>query len=503
MASLTKEEQAALDYQEWVRKNPKAWIQDPEIGLGVKGWWEGMDRMTDAWLEGIETRKPVVIGSGHALSKDFLNSGCAPLWFMNAYGPKCQVAMTAPTDRQVKKVMWAEMTARYNNSVLKDNFGRLLVCNLEVAEDWYCLAFTTKETGGSVGKFQGFHASATMVIVSEAQAIHDDIYEQIDGILTSHTVLFVLLGNPVRTTGKYARMLKDKKNNIIVNLSCLDSPNVIAGSEVVPGMCSKRWVDDKRERWNKDGTGKDPRWMGRVLGLVPTTSIDNIISDDLYGSCIEKQLFEPYKTGVIGVDPARFGDDDMVISVWESKELVEDIIIPKCDAVKGAGEVVKAQKKYFPEGQCTIVVDCDGLGGPYLDNIKHMIPDELDVKYVEFKGSLTDKQVIDQEYANLRAEAAFYAQKQMTDGNVSLDDDERALEEATEEKYFINLKGKIQVENKEDLKDRIGRSPNQWDARRMAIWGFKTAKQIKPKDKWRKRSSGGLGLSRTGSPMAA
>ena len=271
-----------LTDQDWIREHPKEWIQDKGRGLGVEHWWEGMDRMTEAWLRSIKERKPIVIGSGHALSKDFLNSGCLPLWFMNGWGPTCKVAMTAPTDRQVKKVMWAELSERYNNSVLKDNFGRLLVCNLQVSENWFVLAFTTKETGGSVGKFQGFHTPAICVIISEAQAVSDSIYEQVDGILTSEVQLYVVLGNPVRTTGNYVRMLRDKKRNIVLNLSCLDSPNVLAGEEVIPGMCVRKWVEDKRDRWDANGSGKDPRWQGRVLGLVPSTSIDNIISQDLY-----------------------------------------------------------------------------------------------------------------------------------------------------------------------------------------------------------------------------
>lgn len=501
---LTKEEQDALDTQDWIRKNPKAWMRNKDFGLGIEHWWEGMDRMTDAFKEGIRTRKPVVIGSGHALSKDFTVSGGGPLWFLNAYGPKCQVAMTAPTDRQVRKVMWAELTARYKDSVLKDNFGRLLTCNLEIKEDWYCLAFTTKETGGSVGKFQGFHASATMVIISEAQAVHDDIYEQIDGILTSEIVLFVLLGNPVRTTGKYAAMLRDKKNNIVLNLSCHDSPNVISGREDIPGMCGKAWVEDKEKRWNKDKTGKDPRYMGRVLGLVPTSAIDNIISDDLYDSCVKKNIFDTVEKGSMGVDPARFGDDDMVIKAKKCGETIATYRYPYCDAVKGAGHIVMVQKKHFPDGQIPIVIDCDGVGGPYLDNAKHMTAEELEINFIEYHGSCNDKKIIDPQFANQRAEAHFFQKTQMEDGKVSLpEDDELAKSEATECKYFHNLKGKIQIEEKKDLKETLGHSPNDWDAEVLATWGMKYSNPIKKRDSWRDRRRGSSMVRENSSAMGA
>jgi hypothetical protein len=82
----------------------------------------------------------------------------------------------------------------------------------------------------------------------------------------------------------------------------------------------------------------------------------------------------------------------------------------------------------------------------------------------------------------------------MEAGLVSLDGDELAKEEALAEQYFVNQRGKIQLEDKDDIKERIGRSPGRWDADKLALWGFKYAPIIKKKDMYstRKRSSGML-----------
>jgi len=432
--------------------------------------------------ESMLDRKPVVVPSGHAMGKDFTISGGATLWFAECFGP-CKVIMTGPTDRQVKEIMWAELERAYNNRTIKDAFGRLITCKLDLSEDWFILAFTTKETGQSQGKFQGAHSPRVMIVVSEAQAVDDRIFDQIEGISTSGLVLQCYLGNPLVTTGRFARMIRDTTRNRIIHLDCYQSPNVIQKREIIPGMVAWAWVQDKEERWNSDGSGKDPRYRARVRGLLPVSAVNTVISEVLYLKCVNRTILHSPRRGTIGVDPARFGDDDMVLRAFESGRLIDERIIPKCDAVEGAGEIVLMQKRNFPEGQIAIVVDCDGLGGPYLDIAKDMTPDNLEINWIEFHGSCRDREIVHSDYHNHRAEAAFWAKEQMEAGLVSLDEDESAKDEALEAHYFISPQsGKIQIEDKEDIKDRLGRSPNKWDATTLAIWGFKFAPIMKKRD---------------------
>ena len=103
------------------------------------------------------------------------------------------------------------------------------------------------------------------IVVTEAQAIEDTIYDQIDAVATGENVLRIYIVNPTRARGQFAKMLKDKANNIVFNFSCLDNPNYKQRKIVVPGLATYNWVEDKRNKW---GEG-DPRWVGRFLGQVP------------------------------------------------------------------------------------------------------------------------------------------------------------------------------------------------------------------------------------------
>jgi len=443
--------------------------------LGVTNYWQGQREI----MQSVKDNRITVVASGHALGKDFIAS-CIGLWFSYSFCPS-KVILTAPSQRQVKDIMWSELTSRYSHSLVPLG-GDLQSLKLILENDWFIEGFTTKEVNQSVGKFQGYHSPNILIVISEAQAVEEIIFDQAEAIMTSHNSKMLVIGNPITPTGRFAKMIKDTTHNHVIELSCLESPNVIESREVIPGLCSRAWVEDKRKKWNADGTGKDPRWMGRVLGKVPTTSINTVISEDLYRKCIGKQIIQPVRRGSIGVDPAREGDDDMVISVFENGTLIDEKSIPKCDAVEGAGEVIVLQNKHFPQGQCAIVFDCDGLGGPFLDIAKKMVPDNLEINFVEFKGSCSDAAIVDTQYQNLRAQAAFHAQSMMDQGLISLDDNEAAMEEAIAEKYFINLRGKMQIEEKADLKELIGRSPDRWDARKLGIWGMQFAPVIRPID---------------------
>ena len=65
----------------------------------------------------MKERKPIYIASGHSLGKDFLG-GCIANWFLDTCVPS-KVVLTAPTDRQVKYIMWAETMTRYNGKKIK------------------------------------------------------------------------------------------------------------------------------------------------------------------------------------------------------------------------------------------------------------------------------------------------------------------------------------------------------------------------------------------------
>ena len=464
------------------RNNPEDYFKDK---LAIPAMWDGEIAILQAVVKAIaEKKKKIVVASGHSLGKDFTCAGLVP-YFLECYGP-CIVITTAPTDRQVNKIMWGEITNHYNRAKVKP-FGDLLSQEIKIDSNWYAIGFTTKDTGSMVGKFQGFHAPRVFVIASEAQAIDDSVFEQIDAILTGEIGLLIEIGNPLRSSGQFAKDIQNKRDNLVIELSCLDSPNYIEKKSVIPGVCSYEWVEEKRRLWGED----DPRWSSRVLGKIPKQSIDTLFSQDDINKMINRKTLEIRDLRGIACDVARFGDDETAIYAGRNGEVKTEDIYSGLNTTATAARCVAALNGI--KGNF-IVVDGDGIGGGTLDTLYSMELKDVEIHEIHSAAKSPDLQ-----YQNFKAYMWFHVKKRCDEGKCSLPADPLLHEELLETKYFVNKRGLIQIEAKEDIKDRIGRSPDRADAWIMLQYGFSIATPIMKKDAYRDGhdgvARGGVGSS--------
>lgn len=406
--------------------------------------------------------------------KDFI-CGRIPLWFLFSYAPS-KVIITAPTDRQVKEVIWAELSTAWNNARLELP-GRLLTCKVDVEPDWFILAFTTKESGDQTGKAQGFHSPNVCVIVSEAQAVEDKIFEQLDSLLGGEHNLMIMIGNPLRTTGTFARAIDDRTHNIVIRLDALDSPNYLDKKITVPGMASYEWIEKRRQLWNPEGTEDDPRWLARIRGLKPKSSIDTLFSPELIAQMVLQEPRQTIRKIVVSNDPAGMGDDEEVIYLGISGRVTKQDIQTMSTGPSSCSRTLQMVRE---GGANHIIIDCDGLGQPIADFIRKIKPEDVYLQEIHSQGTPEDPQ-----YYNLAAEMWFYAKAEAEAGRERIPDDEYLKQELEERKYFINARGKVQLESKEDVKDRLGRSPNRADSWVMNVWARKSAQVVHSTDRWK------------------
>ncbi len=471
-ATVLSPEKASILLNDW-RTAPQTFMHDV---LGINKIWQLQADLIKACIRAFETGQDIYVGSGHSLGKDYICAAIS-LWFLHCYRPSI-VIQTAPTDRQVKKVMYGETLSHWYNR--KMDLGGQTFANpyIEFQKDkWYLIGFTTKETGASKeaqgGKFSGFHSQNMCIIVSEAQAIEDNIVDQIDGVIASATGkrLVIYIGNPTRAKGRFAKGLRDKKNNIVFNFSCLDNPNYKHRKEMIPGLASYAWVEDKRRKWGED----DPRWYGRVLGQIPETSVNTVLGADEIEHMKSRHGFLSQHAANAGVslDPAGEGIDDNIMMGGNGGEILETVaktkVPPSTSAIK-AVELCKGINGSF------IIIDCDGVGIGTYQELKKLSPHYLNgIQIIKFHGSAPSEFEVDGKrvYQNMRAEAAFVTKQRGKDGRAALDvGDSELIEDLGEEEYFTNKRGLIQIESKEDIKDRLERSPGRGDAYKMLQWAF-------------------------------
>lgn len=444
--------------------------------------WQLQYDVLQACPRAIVEHKPIVIGSGHALGKDYIMARVA-LWFLQVFRPS-KVIETAPTDRQVKLIMWGEVQTAWANR--KMDLGGIIfkTPRLEIdPKDWFLQGFTTKETGatkeGGGGKFTGFHSTSFAALVSEAQSMEDYMYDQLDAVATGEIALLVFAGNPTRAKGRFAQMLRDKKNNIVFNFSCLENPNYLERKTVVPGLASYDWVEDRRRRWGEN----DPRWIGRVLGQIPENALNKVFTDDLINHACDRfgRLAKYSENAGVAVDVAGEGVDENVYMAGAGGEVVNSYArtcISPSDSAQKAVDMCKLINGKF------VIFDADGMGIRDYQQASSYSDKYLEgIHIVKFHGSASSdvvskfqradgKEDIRKVYANKRAEAAFTAADRIRDGKATIDPNDKELIEDLQAVYWFEKNGMIYLIDKEDIREELDRSPGRGDSWIMLQWGF-------------------------------
>ena len=279
--------------------------------LVVGGLSQGQHTILSSLNRAVAARKPLYIASGHAMGKDFLAGGI-PLWWQTTRYPAKSI-LTGPTERQVHEITWNELTRHVGrwHPALPPLGGRLTQSKLEWDAEHFILAFTSSQSEQHVGKAQGFHAPNLLIGVTESQAVPNSIKEQLDGLMASGETLFIAIGNPLVTTGWFADGLRRSDHHVVIHLDCETSPNVLENREVIPGLCSRAWVDQKRRAWYADNPNH-PLWLSRVKGQLPLTSVDSVFDRDLIARSWQYPLRDRGVRVSLGVDVAEFGDDESV-----------------------------------------------------------------------------------------------------------------------------------------------------------------------------------------------
>ncbi len=196
----------------------------------------------------VQNNRRTSVSSGHARGKDFVTANIC-VTFLYLYCPS-KVITTAPTQRQVEKIMMSEVKScirRANSRLtlfgweLGGNFGASRITFPSIRDDWFLEGFKSEDK--STESWTGFHSDNILVAVTEASGIVDETFSAIEGILTGKMSRFLIVGNPNRTSGEFYNSFRSKLYKSF-KLSCLDAPNVINKDNKIPGQVDFNWIDE-------------------------------------------------------------------------------------------------------------------------------------------------------------------------------------------------------------------------------------------------------------------
>lgn len=539
MSNIAKSD---LSREQYIIKKWKEWRNDwPLFAKEVLG--VNLDADQIAILRSVQYNSMTSVVSGTARGKDYIAAVAAvcfyyltPKWNNGQLIESTKVALTAPTGRQVKDIMIAEVTSLFHKAKVNGfNLpGRMLADSLRGDDsNWFLLGVKADEHKHEA--WTGFHADHVLFVVTEASGISDSTFNAIEGNLQNDGRL-LLAFNANRLTGYAANSIKSPRFKSF-RLDCMNAPNVVNYEKIrnkeiqrIPGQVDFKWVDERVNAWctpiNEedldegqgdfiwyDGQAYKPNDIFRikVRGMFPKEGDDMLIPLHWVELAFENwkkwdeksqhgklKEHNPMSSLRLGVDVAAEGADrnaiayryDWLVSKiesWSSKG--EDNNIP--DLTGKVSKILKVQKRGIA------LIDTIGVGVGLYQNLKELkdiegeeapdidqvqphnrrIPNiSVSDRVFSAKSSFmqtynkkpyVDEKSGDQEMLNARAYMHWELRDWLNPRNktgAALPPDDELKEELTSIRWSLRSNGKLQIEEKGEIKKRIGRSPDKADA---------------------------------------
>lgn len=412
----------------------------------------------------------VSIRSGQGVGKTSLEA-IALLWFLCCF-PFPRIVATAPTKQQLHDVLWSEVSKWQSRSPLLTAILKWTKTYIYMAGNekrWFAVARTATKPEN----MQGFHEDNMLFIVDEASGVADPIMEAILGTLSGRNNKLLMCGNPTKTTGTFF----DSHN----------ADRAIYKRHVVSSLDSSR-----TNKENIDSLIKKYGWDSnvvrvRVRGEFPAQEDDVFIGSELMDSRSDKVYELPEGKGmphiVIGVDVARFGDDETILyrnvkghlSIAK-KRRGQDLMSTVGDIVREYKCVLKENPDYY--GKVYVNIDDTGLGGGVTDRLKEVKKEQKLRKLQVIPINIAEHIETDtksgkeaaEHYNDLTTHMWAVLRDLLESGDIVIDDDAETFAQVAVRKYTMASNGKLQIEPKKEMKKRGLDSPDRADALTLACY---------------------------------
>ncbi len=451
-----------------------------------------LDEEQKAILRAVQNERMVAVVSGTARGKDYIAAvAClcfmylTPRWKNGKLVKNTKVAMTAPTDRQVRNIMVPEVRRLYKSAGVLP--GRLVGYDIRTDyEEWFLTGF--KSSADNTEAWSGFHAVNTMFVATEASGLSETIFNAIEGNLQGNSRLLIVFNGNI-TTGYAAKAMKSARFKKF-RLNSLHAENVVRKEVVIPGQVDYEWVKDKVETWcipinRKDvneGEG-DFEWEGqwyrpndlfrvKVLGMFPKVSEDVLIPYEWVELAnvrwkeLQEEDFEPKKKCRLGVDVAGMGRDASVL-VPRYGNYVGEFEVHNSAGVADHMHVAGMTVPFLKQKGSKAFIDTIGEGAGVFSRLRELnYQNAYSCKFSEGARNLHDITEI-YTFANMRAYLYWAVRDWLNPKNgfqPALPPNDLLMQECTEIHWKFSSSGDIIMEAKEDIKKRIGRSPDYFDA---------------------------------------
>ncbi|MCI8486050.1 MAG: terminase [Clostridia bacterium] len=411
-------------------------------------------------LTSVSENQLTSVRSGHGIGKSALQSWLI-YWFM-CTRPFPKIPCTAPTKHQLHDILWAEV-AKWRTKAIQSEieWTQEKLYMKSNPENWFAVPRTATQPDA----LQGFHADHLLYIIDEASGVKDVVFEPVLGSLSTQDAKLIMCGNPTQLSGFFFD--SHNKNRSIYSTFKVSGEN--------SKRVSKDYVQMIIDMYGLDSDV----YRVRVAGEFPKAMPDSFIQLDWVEDCSLKVPNRTYPVDRIdiGVDVARYGDDETIINpLFDKKYQQRPVVMYHNDTMQVTGQIVSLVERYRQEYigvPIHIKIDCDGLGVGVYDRLKEIKKERnwVTVKLYEchFGGAGgKNKKEEPVEFSNSTGLMWGLLREKLKRKEIELIYDDKQITQLSNRKYRINSDGKIELERKEEMKKRGLTSPD----RRRCISSF-------------------------------
>lgn len=445
--------------------------------LGVDPWHKQIEI-----IDAVRTSTRVAVRSGHKVSKSHTAAGLA-LWFYCSF-VDARVVMSSTTARQVDQILWRELR------MLKARGGRCTKCSKDVPVPCQHSALIDGEigdmarTGLKSSDFRevvgftareaeavaGISGANLLYILDEASGIDDSIFEAIEGNRAGGARI-VMFSNPTRTSGEFFAAFTSKAQFYkTITVSSEESPNVVEGRVVIPGLATREWIEEKKAEWGEES----PLYKVRIRGEFALREDGKIFSIHTI-SMAEQRWSETPAEGrlYIGLDPAGptgMGDES-VFAVRRGLKLISLYAFRGLNEEAHLAQLMGLINRHKNARETpAVVLDREGSVGAsvfgYLRNFADMHNTTFRLIGIKASAGAIRQPAV---YGKMRDELAANLEAWFRDGG-SIPEDTKLSAELHEFEWKQQQNGLLKITPKEDVKKRLGRSPDRYDALALSTW---------------------------------
>lgn len=379
------------------------------------------------------------------------------IWFL-ATRPFPRIGCTAPTQHQLYDVLWAEISKWLRRNEVLSKMFKWTATRVGLRgheEEWFAVARTSKPRPGQTATeaLQGFHADHILMVVDEASGVHDSNFAAVDGALTTEGAFGLMASNPTQRQGYFYRTITDPKQADVWDVKTVNAETA--------KFVKRKAIERVIKIWGKDSD----YYRVKVRGLPPLGESSTLIRYEQITEAHTRIIEPPDDPApiILSIDPARYGNDFCVFYVRQGWKIIDRRQVRGMKTTEIVKIAISLIDEYNP---ARIYVDDIGIGAGVVDQLQDHgeLPRAMRKNVVGITIGSKPTKKNEKDFLNLRAEGYWYLRTAIDKlcipfETLKLDEELTCIEYCWDSKDT-----KIKIESKDEIKKKLGRSPDDADA---------------------------------------